>query len=119
MAKLIKQSKQFIKRAYYLGVLFFFFLWKIIESGWIVAWLILKGYKGDNGIMVKYSPKHEDPWHLILMFNLISMTPGSLSVDWDAKHEAIEVHLLNGDDADDFKRVTRQIERLALKAFIK
>ena len=106
-----------IRSTYYLGVLFLYFIWKIIESGWRVALLVLKGYKGENGAMVNYKPNHQEPWHLILIFNLISMTPGSLSVDWNEKSQEIEVHLLNANDAEDFYRVTHRIERMMLKAF--
>lgn len=106
-----------IRRTFYLGVLFLYFIWKIIESGWLVALLVLKGYKGENGAMVNYKPNLQDPWHLILIFNLISMTPGSLSVDWNEKSQEIEVHLLNGNDVDEFYQVTHRIERMLLKAF--
>jgi multisubunit Na+/H+ antiporter MnhE subunit len=106
-----------IRRTFYLGVLFFYFIWKIIESGWLVAWLVLKGYRGENGTIVNYKPNHQEPWHLILIFNLISMTPGSLSVDWNEKKQEIEVHLLNASDTEEFFRVTQRIERMMLKAF--
>ncbi len=106
-----------IKRTFYLGVLFLYFILKIIESGWMVAWLVLKGYRGENGTMVNYKPNHQEPWHLILIFNLISMTPGSLSVDWNEKSQEIEVHLLNASDTEEFFRVTQRIERMMLKAF--
>jgi multisubunit Na+/H+ antiporter MnhE subunit len=108
---------RYIRRIFYLGVLFLYFLWKIIESGWFVAWLVLKGYKGQNGASVSYKPHFSEPWHLILIFNLISMTPGTLSVDWDERSQEIEVHLLNANDRVDFYKVTHRIDRMLEKAF--
>jgi multisubunit Na+/H+ antiporter MnhE subunit len=100
-----------------LTVLFFYFCWKIIEAGWTVGILILNGYKGDNGIEIAYKPQLKNPWLLILLFNLISMTPGSLSVDWDNEKSEINVHLLNGKDIDEFYRVTTKIEKILLRSF--
>jgi multicomponent Na+:H+ antiporter subunit F len=44
-----------IKSLYYLLLLFFYFCYKIIESGWVVALLILKGSRGEHGGMLEYA----------------------------------------------------------------
>lgn len=109
-------SWQFMRRQYYLALLFFYFCYKIVESGWAVAWQILKGSRGENGGMLEYHTRLQKPWQLIILFNMLSMTPGSLSVDVDDEGQTIQVHLLNLDDRDDFMAVTQKIESLLKKA---
>jgi len=96
-------------------MLFFYFCYKIINAGWIVGWLVIKGYRGENEEVIEYHIQSNNPWHIILLFNLISMTPGSLSTDLSDDHSIIFVHLLNSNDRDDFYKTTNKIELLLLR----
>ena len=109
-------SWQFVRRQYYLALLFFYFCYKIVESGWAVAWQILKGSRGENGGILEYHTLLQKPWQLIILFNMLSMTPGSLTVDVDDEGQTIQVHLLNLGDREDFMAVTKKIESLLKKA---
>jgi len=100
-----------------LGVLFIYFCYKVIISGWLLGWQIIKGYRGENEEIIEYKINYKNPWHIILIFNLISMTPGSLSTDISDEKDVIYVHLLNKDDKDDFIKTTRLIEKLTSKVF--
>lgn len=110
--QLIRSARKII----FLVYLFFYFCYKIIESGWAVGWMILKGSRGDNGGLVNYHPSVQKSWHLVLLFNMLSMTPGSLSVDLLDEGRTIMVHLLNINDKDQFIIDTAKIERLLMKA---
>lgn len=114
--KIIKTAIAFIFRLVNLTILFVYFTFKVINSGWIVAWLVLKGYRGENETLIEYKPQSDKSWHIILLFNLISMTPGSLSVDLSEDHNIIYVHLLNSDDQDDFVKTTGKIEKMLLRS---
>jgi multisubunit Na+/H+ antiporter MnhE subunit len=105
-----------ITKAYYLLVLFFYFCYKIIESGWVVALLVLKGSRGEHGGFFDYMPQVHKSWQLVILFNMVSMTPGSLSVDLKEDGDVIQVHLLRISDKEDFLAVTAKIERLLIKA---
>jgi multicomponent Na+:H+ antiporter subunit E len=105
-----------LTRLYYLLLLFFYFCYKIIESGWVVALLVLKGSRGEKGGFFEYTPKVHKSWQLVILFNMISMTPGSLSVDLLAEGDVIRVHLLRIADKKDFLAVTAKIEGLLIKA---
>jgi multisubunit Na+/H+ antiporter MnhE subunit len=98
-------------------MLFFYFCYKVIDSGWIVGWLVLKGYRGQNEGVVEYPIQSENPWQIILLFNLISMTPGSLSMDISDDHSVIYVHLLNINDRDDFFKTTQKMELMLIRTF--
>ncbi len=105
-----------IKSLYYLVLLFFYFCYNIIESGWVVALLILKGSRGENGGMLNYTTRVHKSWQLVILFNMLSMTPGSLSVDLLEDGRIIQVHLLSIADKDQFLAVTAKIESLLIKA---
>lgn len=105
-----------LQRLYYLIVLFFYFCYKIIESGVVVSLFILKGSRGEQGGILEYNVSVHTSWQLILLFNMISMTPGSLSLDLLKDGRVIQVHLLRLADKDEFLTVTRKIESLLMKA---
>lgn len=105
-----------IRKLFYLLYLFLYFCYKIIESGWAVGWMILKGSKGESGGIVEYQTKVQKSWHLVILFNMLSMTPGSLSVDLSDNGTTIDVHLLNLNEEQQFIRVTQKIESLLMKA---
>ncbi len=105
-----------VRKLFYLIYLFLYFCYKIIESGWAVGWMILKGSRGENGGIVEYHTKVHKSWHLVILFNMLSMTPGSLSVDLSDNGAIIEVHLLNINEGQQFIRVTQKIESLLMKA---
>ncbi|SFE58166.1 Na+/H+ antiporter subunit E [Thermophagus xiamenensis] len=95
---------------------FIFYAFKVIDAGLGVSYQILKGSRGDDGIVVKYHPSVKKKWQIVLLFNLISMTPGSMSIDIDENDNTILVHLLNRKDRTEFIRVTQKIEQFLSKA---
>ena len=113
----MKTILKYLIMVFNLTILFFYFCFKVVQSGWIVGWLVLKGYRGDNGGMVEYTVQSSNPWHIILLFNLMSMTPGSLSIDLSEDHRTISVHLLNIDDRDSFLWTSNKIERMLVRTF--
>ncbi len=114
--KIIQSVIKIIYRLVNLGFLFIYFTYKVINSGWIVGLLVIKGYKGENEGTLEYHLQNTAPWHIILLFNLISMTPGSLSLDISEDHSKIYVHLLNMKDQKDFLQTTKRIEKMLLRS---
>lgn len=78
--------------------------------------MILKGSRGENGGIVEYKTKVKKSWQLVILFNMLSMTPGSLSVDLLDNGSIIQVHLLDLRDKGQFLTVTNKIESLLIKA---
>lgn len=95
---------------------FIYYAFKVMESGLAIAFQISRGSRGDNGMVIEYRPKLKKGWRLVLLFNLISMTPGSMSIDINQENDVILVHLLNKNDRDNFLKVTGKIERFLSKA---
>jgi multisubunit Na+/H+ antiporter MnhE subunit len=106
-----------VVKLFNLAALFFYLCYKIIVSGWIVGWSVIRGYRGERGIMVEYNPVVSSGWALVLLFSLISMTPGSLSVDISDDKNTLYVHLLDSTDTDDFYRVTGKMESMLKRIF--
>ncbi len=100
----------------YFAYFFIYYALKVLESGFTVAIQILKGSRGVQGVFINYHPVLEKDWHVVLLFNLISMTPGSLSVDISDNKDIILVHLLNRDDEANFMAITKKIEQLLAKS---
>jgi multisubunit Na+/H+ antiporter MnhE subunit len=103
-------------KPFYFIYFFIYYAFKVTESGIAIAFQILRGSRGDNGMLIKYHPALRKGWRLVLLFNLISMTPGSMSIDIDEENNTILVHLLNRSDRESFLAVTGKIERLLTKA---
>ncbi len=114
---MLAKLRKLILKGLNLAALFLYFCYKIIISGWIVGWAVLKGYRGENGTMLEYRPSVRSGWSLVLLFSLISMTPGSLSVDLSEDNSIIQVHLLDSSGTDDFYAVTGRIERMLNRIF--
>ncbi len=115
--KVLKYIFRWIVRMSYLLILFFYFCLKVVVSGWIVGWWVIKGYRGENEGIIEYRIKGSHPWHRILLFNLMSMTPGSLCIDLDDVQCILTIHLLNINDRDDFYATADQVEHLLSKIF--
>lgn len=103
-------------KPFYFIYFFIYYAFKVTESGLAIAFQILRGSRGDNGMLIKYHPSLKKGWRIVLLFNLISMTPGSMSIDINQENDTILVHLLNRRDRDNFLTVTGKIERLLSKA---
>jgi len=108
---------QIIKKTVNLIALFLYFCYKIVISGWIVGWLVLRGYRGDNDAMVEYNTSVTSPWAIVLLFSMISMTPGSLSVDISEDKKVFYIHLLDKSGIEDFYAVSGRIEKMLARIF--
>lgn len=95
---------------------FIYYVLKVTESGLAIALQVVRGSRGENGVLIEYQSSLKKGWRVVLLFNLISMTPGSMSIDINQKGDTILVHLLNRNDHNDFLKVTGKIESLLSKA---
>lgn len=103
-------------RLFYLWVAFVYFCYEIILSGLAIAKLIIRGSRGDGGCILTYHCSLEKDWQKLLIFNMISMTPGTLGVDVENNGSTFLIHLLNVEDKDNFFKQARIFENLLSKA---
>lgn len=99
-----------------LTILCVYYIYKVAQSGYSVGLRVLKGYKGENGCIVKYQCNELTTYQVILLFNLLSMTPGSMSIGLDEATQEIELHLIDGNDKEAFFSDAQTFERMIKKS---
>lgn len=85
-----------------------FYIKEVILSNLKVAWdVVTPGYLSNPGfIALELDAKKEG--ELLVLANLISMTPGTLSLDISTDHKVIYIHAMYMDDPESLKRMLKQ-----------
>jgi multicomponent Na+:H+ antiporter subunit E len=103
-------SSQYALTAAWVVYLFAFFLADLVRSNLTLARDILRSVPGFVPAIVCFEVSDLSPVETALLANLVSLTPGTLTIDTDDDGSAIYVHSLYADDPAD---VRRRIGRLA------
>ncbi|MDD2381789.1 MAG: Na+/H+ antiporter subunit E [Mariniphaga sp.] len=83
-----------MKRAYYLVTFIVFYLYKLIEANFYIAWDILTPKMNSHPVFMEIPLTLTTNLGLLLYSNLLSMTPGSLSMDISPDRKKLKVHVL-------------------------
>lgn len=107
-----------ILRKIYFGVdFFFFYLWKLVQSNFYIAWDIITPTMHTEPEFVDIPLSLKSTWGLLLFSNLLSMTPGTLSVDMSRDRRMLQVHVLYKRDElitfGEINRIQEKIKRFA------
>lgn len=78
---------------YALGFLAFYG-YKLIESNVLITWDILTPKDHTKPAVIEVPLIIKKPLGILLCNNLISMTPGTLSIDIDKEHKSMLLHVL-------------------------
>ena len=90
------------------GGLLLFFLWELLKANLRVAYEVLTpGFRFRPGVIMIPLDARSDA-EITLLANLISLTPGTLSLDVSADRRVLYVHAMFIDDPE---RVKRQIKQ--------
>jgi len=105
-------TKYFL-RGYRVLKLTLVFLYELVMSGLRVARDVLRpGFKFQPGI-IAYPLTTEDDVQITLLANLITLTPGTLSVDVSSDKSTLYIHAMHAHDPESVKREIRDgFERL-------
>lgn len=108
-----------MKRFIYLPEFLVYYLIKLLQSNFLMAYYTLSpSMKVDSGF-IEYPINVKSSGGLLLLCNLISMTPGTISVDVDTKREKLLVHMLSnsstGSVFQEINNIERRIIRLTTK----
>lgn len=88
--------------------LFAFFLWEVLVSGITVAIEVLRPQMRLKPAVVAIPIKGYPPGTVLMLANLITMTPGTLSLYADEEAELLYVHSMRVDDVEEFRRGIQQ-----------
>lgn len=91
----------------------FVFLYEVLYSGLSVAKLVLSPQMKVKPAIFAYPLTLEKDWEITLLANLITLTPGTLSVDFSADEKQLYIHVINTDDLDEERALIQNgFERL-------
>ena len=102
-------SPLFGKTFYFLRVLLIvrllaYFVWQLVMSSIQVAWDVITPVQKSRPAIVAIPLDIEEPRQITVLANLISLTPGSLSLDVSPDQKTLYVHGMFVDDPEEMRK---------------
>jgi len=92
------------------------FLWEVLKANFTVAGLVLAKKIELNPGIVSLPIEIESDFGIVVLANMITLTPGSLSVDITPDRKQIILHVLNITSEDEVRREIKEtFERRILR----
>ncbi len=98
----------YFRRAGQILRLFGVFLYELAVSGFAVAWLVFQPRMRFKSAIVDIPLDTESELEIMLFANLISLTPGTLSLDVSDDRRALYVHVMDCSDAESERQDMKQ-----------
>lgn len=90
---------------------FFFYLYNLVKSNLVIAYDILRPKSRVNPAFIKVPLFLQSNIGLLLFSNLISMTPGTLSMDIIENKKVLLVHVLYDKGVDEMQLEFQQLQK--------
>ena len=111
-------SVGYFSRARRVISLFLLFVYELILSAWRVAVLVLSPRMDLKPGIFAYPLKVDRDFEIALLANLITLTPGTLSVDVSDDRRTLYVHAIDASDPEQARRyIASGFERKIIEAF--
>jgi multicomponent Na+:H+ antiporter subunit E len=95
-----------------------YFLWELIISSFRVAWEVITPGDTSRAQIVEMPLDVKSDIEILLVTNLISLTPGTLSLDVTEDRETLFIHAMFVDDPDELVRSLKNgMERMVKEVF--
>ena len=95
--------------------LFAVFCWELVISSLRVAWDVVTPAANRRPGIVAVPLNAKTDWEITLLANLVTLTPGSLSLDVSPDRSTLYVHAMFAEDPDEVRRsITEGFERRLL-----
>ncbi|MDW8098160.1 MAG: Na+/H+ antiporter subunit E [Anaerolineae bacterium] len=109
LAQRVLGPSSYFGKAYRSVGFLLFFLWEVFKANLQVAYIVFNPrYRLRPGVIAVPLDARTDA-EITLLANLITMTPGTLSIDVSADRKVLYVHTLDmGDDPDRFRREIKE-----------
>jgi len=106
-----------IMRIFHFLSFFFFYIKEVILSNIAISiYILTPGFK-MNPAVVEVPLKARKEIEVIFLANLISMTPGSLTLDYNPVKGSLKVHVMNYSDPVDLQRLMDKMQDKIIKIF--
>jgi multicomponent Na+:H+ antiporter subunit E len=96
--------------------LFVFYVIQVVKSNFIIAWDILTPTMKTNPGIIKHEVDLMSKQAVLMYSNLVSMTPGTIAIDYCEKTSTFDIHVLYMQNEPeiiiDLLRIERKINRL-------
>jgi multicomponent Na+:H+ antiporter subunit E len=118
MLRLLQRSgdpKNYFQRATLLFQFAIFYLWELFLANLRVAVTVLSPKMRIIPAVVAIPLQAESDLSISLLSNLITLTPGSLTLDISADRKVLYVHTMYADDIDQFRLGIKDLERRVLE----
>lgn len=111
-------SLGYFRRGMKLAALALLFLYELVLSAWRVAKLVLSPRMDLKPGIFSYPLTVDRDFEITLLANLITLTPGTLSVDVSDDRRTLYVHAIDCSDAEQLRRdIAEGFERRIMEAF--
>ncbi len=108
----------YLTRARRIASLALLFLYELFMSAVRVAWLVMQPRIQCAPAIIAFPLSVDRDLEITLLANLITLTPGTLSVDVSADRKFLYVHAINVSDIEELKRdIADGFERKIMEAF--
>lgn len=97
--------------------LLLYFLWELLVASWQVVWEIITPQDHTRPAVVAVQTRSTVPGHITAVANMISLTPGTLSLEVDHDTRTIFIHVLHLDSFEKTRAAVSKLETLTLTAF--
>lgn len=108
----------YFRRSWRIVRLLVFFLYELVVSSLQVVWDILTPQDLSTPRIIEMPLDAKTDGEILLVTNLISLTPGTLSLDVSDDRKTLYVHAMFADDPDALvKQLKNGMERMVLEVF--
>lgn len=115
---LFDTQSPYFRRAYRVVRLVVFFLYELVVSSIRVAWDVITPRDLSNPKILRMPLDVKSDLEILLVTNLISLTPGTLSLDVTPDRRTLIVHAMFADDPDAIvKELKDGMERMVKEVF--
>jgi multicomponent Na+:H+ antiporter subunit E len=115
---LFDQPQSYFRRVWRILRLTGFFLYELVVSSLRVAWDVITPSHQSNPAIVEMPLDVESDLEILLVTNLISLTPGTLSLDVTPDRKTLIVHAMFADDPEGLVRELKDgMERMVKEVF--
>lgn len=111
-------SSNYFKKVYQIVSFILFFIWALIQANLRVAYEVITPPHTMRPAIVAIPLDVKTDTAITLLANLITLTPGTLSLDVSADRKELYVHTMFVDDVEQFRREIKDgFERRVLEVF--
>ena len=94
-----------------------YFLWELVDASVRLAWEVVTPVNHVNAAVVSVELTTSSPAIATLVANLVSLTPGTLTLEIDQETLTLYIHVLHLDDMEGQRESVLAFERRARAAF--